>query len=113
MSIPSPTLFSGAEFMCQPQFLFRPHDMCQPQDLGLHKGGKCWKSEKHQKMSENVRRVSGTNKRSENVKNVGRVSGTNKKSEMSEGIRIHQKTLENIRRMLAEVGSEVGSKYGM
>ena len=42
----------GAEFMCQPQelfqpqFLFQPHDMCQQQDLGLHKGGKCQKSEK-------------------------------------------------------------------
>ena len=47
--------------------------MCQPLDLGLHKGRKCrngekhWKSEKYQKMSENVGRVSGTNKRSENV----------------------------------------------
>ena len=57
----------GAEFMCQPQFLFQPHDMCQPQHLGLHKGGKCRKSEKCWKMSENVGRVSGTNKRSENV----------------------------------------------
>ena len=36
--------------------------MCQPQDLGLHKGGK------RQKMSENIGRVSGTNKRSENVR---------------------------------------------
>ena len=50
-------------------------------NLGLHKGGKRRKSEKCWKMSENVRRVSGTNKRSENIGNIGRVSGTNKKSE--------------------------------
>ena len=36
------------------------------------------------KRSENVGRVSGTNKKSENVGNVGRVLGTNKKSEMLE-----------------------------
>ena len=30
--------------------------------LGLHKGGRCRKSEKCQKMSENVGRMSGTNK---------------------------------------------------
>ena len=80
-------------------------------NLGLHKGGKCRKSEKCRKMSENVRRVSGTNKRSENIGNVGRVSGTNKKSDnirnvrrvsgtnkKGENVGRHWKTLENVGR---------------
>ena len=57
----------------------------------------------------NIGRVSGTNKKSENIGNIGRVSGTNKKSE---NVGRHWKTLENVRRMPAEVGSEVRSKYG-
>ena len=53
-------------------------------------------SETSEECLEQIKRV----KMLEDVGNVRRVFGTNKKS-------------ENVRRMSAEVGSEVGSKYSM
>ena len=90
----------GAEFMCQPQIL----DYIRVENVGRVKNvGRC------QKMSEGclgqIKGVKTSETSEECLEQIQRVK-------TSEDIGRHWKTLENIGRMSAEVGSEVWSKYG-
>ena len=71
--------------------------MCQPQDLGLHKGRKCQKGEKHWK-SENVRRCQKT---SEGC--LEQIKGVKTSEECREQVK-RVKTSEDIRKHWKDVG---------